>query len=132
MIDNQGSILVSIYNTVNGRRNNNVGTNNIEESLEMGNAWMQPQTSEAPNLKSTNGNFTINHQLNNPMNKSSFSTPSFYIDRSSIIQSPSEITSDIGQPRHLDGSSSNSKEWSRIYLFGSEHKIGVPRIQRPS
>ena len=41
MIDNQGSILVSIYNTTHGRHNNTVGTHNVEESLEMGNAWMQ-------------------------------------------------------------------------------------------
>ena len=44
--ENQGSILISIYNNTNGRRNDSEQIHNIEESIEMGNAWIKPQTSE--------------------------------------------------------------------------------------
>ena len=73
--ENQGSILISIYNNTNGRCINSEQTHNTKESIEMGNAWIKPQTSEIinndilvsrrgtlPHVLTGQERFDINHQ----------------------------------------------------------------------
>jgi hypothetical protein len=149
-IDNQGSILISIYNNTNGRAANSVPTPNTEESMGMGNAWVQPRLREAinsnrpisrrvtmpsssvspaSNFKATNERFNINHSFNDQENVRAFSTSPFgSAGHFSVMQSRLETSSELGQSRRSDGGLYNFKEWTRVYLFGSEHKTGLPRI----
>lgn len=149
-IDSQGSILFSIYNNTNGRCTNNVQTHNTEESMEMGNAWIQPRTSEVinsdipiprritwasssvnevRNLKAKNESFLVGHQINDQINSRSFSTPPFNTGNFSILPSQLRTTSEIGESRRSNSSLYNFKGWARIYLFGSEQKTGISPIQ---
>jgi hypothetical protein len=152
-IDSQGSILIPIYNNVNGRCANSIQAKKTGKRIEIGNSWMQPQNSEASNshtpitrrmpsgnstanelrnCKATNENFNINHSFSDPKNARAFSTPLFNTDHFSTSQSRLKTTPEIEQSQHFGGSSLNFKEWARIYLFGSEHKTVSPLIQRPS
>ena len=47
--ENQGSILISIYNNTNGRGIDSEQIHNTKESIEMGNTWIKSQTSEIIN-----------------------------------------------------------------------------------
>jgi hypothetical protein len=138
-VDSQGSILKLIYDRTNGRRISSIRTNNIEESFEMGNAWMHPRTSDiinndismirrvtlpgslasqARNFNATKQNFTTNNQINDGINVRAFSTPPFNTDHSSILEPRSEITSGITRSHSSGANSVDFKVWASTYLFG--------------
>jgi hypothetical protein len=127
----EGSILISRYNSTNGKRTNSGRTPNTEESFEMGNAWMKPPVPEImnndvptarhvtladssvrqmSNFKTIRESFHIDHHLGNQGNLRSFSTPPFNTDRPSVLQSRPGTTSEIGQPGILGGGLYNFKE----------------------
>jgi hypothetical protein len=153
-INNQGSILVAIYNSMNGRRVQNGRTDDAEQSFKMGNAWMKsstrntidsdipetqrvtsadPYTNEGKIFKLTNKSATINHQSNSQINMRCFSTPPFDIEQPSSLESSFETKSDNWQSQNVGSKRSNFKDWTRIYLFGKNHKTSdIPRTQDPS
>ena len=74
--EHRGSILISIYNNTNGRRIDSQEIHNTEESIEMGNAWIKPRTSEidnndisiprrvtSPHTSTGQEKFDISHQI---------------------------------------------------------------------
>ncbi len=148
-IASEGSILVTIYNNTNARRDNSVRTNNTEHALEMGNAWMQPRTNETitinkpitrritmidsaagrmSNLKIATENSMVHQRFHDQFNVRAFSTPPFNTDYTNVSLSRPGTTSGVEQSWPLGNNRSNFKDWARIYLFGSESKTGIPRV----
>ena len=150
---NRGSILVSLYNNTNGRRTHVVGTKEHTESLEMGNAWTQPETSKivsdnvsmaerSPPLYSEtsqlmNGtsprqSFTHTNQTTDEDLFRSSSLPSFAHNQMSNTQSRPETSIQTRQQQISTISSSGAKDWSRIYLFGHDFKTDIASTRRSS
>jgi hypothetical protein len=121
-LESEGSILVAIYNSTNAKYASSVPTCNIEQSLEMGNAWMQPKTPETidsevsiirrttvadssknkwSNMGATHESFHINRQLSNQENIRNFSSPSLSLDHIYASQSLTPSTPQNEQD-HLD------------------------------
>ena len=135
-IGSQGSILVAMYNSSNGKRGTNIGAQNAEESVEMRDALMQPQViysnmpvtrrvamadysvSQAQKNEATGQSINTKHRSIAEETTSGFSTPSFDINPSNISQSYLERTYKIEQARRLGDSSFNFNEDSS--LFSSE------------
>ncbi len=151
--ESEGSILVAIYNNTNARHTNSTPTHNTEQSLEMGNTWMQPKTSEnidkeisivrrttiagsstnkVSNTPTTPEGVHINRQRSYQENRTTFSSPSFNTDHIRALQSPTQSTSENEQNHNFSSSLNNFKDWSRLYLFGHKHDIEMPRITKPS
>jgi hypothetical protein len=121
---------VAIYNNTNARHANSVPTRNTEQSLEMGNAWMQPKTPETidnevsiirrataaisstrkvSNTATTQESF-IHHQLSNQENIRNFSSPSLSVDQLSASQSVTPATPENEQDHSFSRSLPNFKQ----------------------
>lgn len=141
---------MSMYNNTNGKRTNSVRSNNTEDSIEMGNAWMRTlsaetinnelpmgrrvtlgasSVSEVRNSKTKNESFNASHQLNDHRVIRAFSIPPFNIGNSSVLQSHPETTSEIERSQSSATNSFDRNDWARFYLFGREHKTGNPHPQ---
>ncbi len=130
-IESQGSILVSIYNSMNVIRSNSVAARNTEQSIEMGNAWMKSPTSgtvdsnmpltrcvtwagkslnEAQTFKPIKQSFNMNNQSMNQENVTNFTRPTFDTGHFSTSPSWLETTYEIEQSQRLADSSPNFQE----------------------
>jgi hypothetical protein len=144
---------MTIYNNTNAKRPDSIGTHNTEQSLGMGNAWMQPLTDETRNndssltrrtalddssvsevssFKARNESFGINRQSSNQENMTASSIPPFNTGHLTSLQRSPVTTSDIGHDRSFKSGLHTFRDWTRLYLFGYKHDIVTPQIPRPS
>jgi hypothetical protein len=130
-IGSQESILISIYNKMNLKGSNSVATYNTEQSIEMGNTWIQSPTSgtidssmpitqrvtmasssvsDTQKSKPTNQSFNVINPLINQGNVRAFTKPASDTSRFCISPSWLETTYEIEQSQRLAGSSTNLQE----------------------
>ncbi len=130
-LDSQESVLVCMYNKMNIKRSNSVATYNTEQSIEMGNAWIQSPTSEPTGsnmptsrritlagssvnepqkIKPMRPSLPATNQLTNQENARAFIKPTFASNRVSIAQSWLETTYEIEQNERIGDSLTDIQE----------------------
>lgn len=125
-IENQGSILVSMFNDKNGRNSNNGGSPNTAEALEMTNTWVQPSINQHGNndnlfVRRTESfspgtqSLSIGNSLRDGRTTRGLTMSSFNTSYLSLPQSHLETIYQIEQSQHRIHGSTSFHEWSRHY-----------------
>jgi hypothetical protein len=148
-VRSESSILVTIYNNTNAKRTSNVRTPNMDQSFEMKNVWIQPQTHEEivdststdrhvtsetcstnkiSNFTGANVSMNINRSLSDQDRLELSSPVTFQSDHCNSLQSPLTHKSKIGRPQSLAGSAIDFGQLARKYILGNGHQTKVSNV----
>jgi len=149
IIESESSILVSIYNNTNAKCANSVRTANNEQSFEMGNAWMQPQTHEKvvdgilsercvtskncptnkmTNFKEVNQSFNAYRQLADHEKSKTLPISPFQIDHDNDFQSPLNKMPKGGQACSTSSTVFDFGDLARKYTLGNQHQTKTSHL----